>query len=225
MLFHILSTSYPQNRYTKTKGRGCKLNTITIEEIARLIGKEPETRTLPNGRVISGLHWKGEDLVSIARVLHNRSQQFGPVVDLDGPAPGWLVTAIVHELHPRAVRVNSPDGFVAIGCQKPSGSGTGPNLEFQVTEGPDGWLVVEARAIDPSVPFSPCDLDAVVPPGVPFGSKVILSGRLPNWMLASLAMAYHGLAKAVACFQPGVGATVAITHSQDVRLGEVIPLE
>lgn len=200
-------------------------NVLTIEEVARMIQKEPETRTLPDGRVVSGLLWKGEDLVAIARVLHNRSAEFPEVVHLDGPAPAWLITALVHELHPRFVRVNSPDGFVAIGCQKPSGEGSGPNLRFEVRPGPDGFVVVHAEALDPSEPFSPEDLDKVVPPAVKFGSRVIISGRLPHWMTASLAMAYHGIAKAIACYQPGVGATVAITHSREVRLGEVIPLE
>lgn len=208
-------------RWEQKKGQ----TQIHIADIAAMVGKEALESTLPNGRVVTRIEWEGRDLVEVARHLHNRSGEFPGVVHLDGPAPGWLITALVHELHPRFVRVNSPDGFVAIGCQKPSGEGSGPNLRFEVRPGPDGFVVVHAEALDPSEPFSPEDLDKVVPPAVKFGSRVIISGRLPNWMTASLAMAYHGQAAAVAIFQPGVGATVAITHTRAIRLGEVIPLD
>lgn len=197
---------------------------LFIPALAQALGKEPVERTLPNGRVVSQIVWEGADLVAISRLLHNRSGELPECVDIDGPAPAWLVTALVHELHPRTVRLNSPDGFVPVGCRRPKGAGSGENLEFSVEERDGGWLMVTCQQADPSVPLDPADLGNITPPEVPMGARVILSGRMPNWLAASLAMAYHGRARAVALFQPGVGATVAWTHSKSVLLGAIIPV-
>lgn len=97
-------------------------------------------------------------------------------------------------------------------------------LTFSVEEKGDGWLLVTCQQTDPSIPLNPADLGDVAPPAVPMGAKVILSGRMPNWLAASLAMAFHGIARAVALFQPGVGATIAWTHSKECALGEAIPV-
>ena len=75
---------------------------------------------------------------------------------------------------------------------------------------------------DLASPPLPEKLGEVTALELPMGAKVILSGRMPNWLAASLAMAYHGRAKAVALFQPGIGATVAWTHSQKIKLGSVV---
>jgi len=195
---------------------------IRTLDLAKEIGKEPQKVVLTNGREVTQITWSGEDLPALSRLLHNRSAELPPSIDVDGHAPAWLVTAITHEVHPRAVRLNSPDGFVAVGVQRPSGDGAGENLEFSLTAGENGWITLLCQQKDPSIPLDPEDLSGVIPPEIPMGSKVILSGRMPNWLATSLAMAYHGIAKALACFQPGIGATVAWTHSKSVRLGEVI---
>lgn len=196
---------------------------MEIQNLAESLGKETIERELPNGRIVQQLCWEGADLAKIASLFHNHSGKFPEVVRINGAAPAWLVSALVHEFHPRAAALNSPDGYVPVGCHNPEGEGYGNNLSFTVDSREDGWVVVTAQAIDPSVPFAPTDLDSLVPPKVEMGAKIILSGRIPNWMMSSLAMSYHGTAKAVACFQPGTGSTVAWTHSQEVGLGEVIP--
>lgn len=192
---------------------------ITISKLAEEIGKGEVERTLPSGKIVSQVCWEGADLVNIARLLH--AQEKGAVVRIDGAAPAWLVTALVHECHPSAVQVNSPDGFIDIGCQKP-GEKSGENLEWKVEDGDDGWIIVTVQQLDPSVPLDPEDMGTWAPPTLPMGSKIILSGRMPNWGMASIAMSYHGTAKAVALFQPGTGSTVAWTHSKEVPLGSVI---
>lgn len=195
---------------------------LSISTLAQALGKEKVERTLPNGMVVQQIVWEGSDLADISRLLHNASGEMPEVVKIDGPAPAWLVAALVHECHPRYCMVNSPDGFVPIGCRRPEGNGSGENLEFSLETREDGWVVVTCQQADPSIPLDPKKLGEVTPPEVPMGAKVILSGRMPNWLAASLAMAYHGRAKAVALFQPGTGATVAWTHSQDVELGSVV---
>lgn len=194
-------------------------NMIIINELAEAIGKKQEQITLPNGRIVSSIKWDGSDLPIISRYLHNA--YMGQVVKIDGAAPAWLVAAITHELHPSEVELNSPDGYVRVGCQKPNHDFGGTNLEFVATrEG--SKLTVMCQQKDPSIPLSPADLWSVTPPDCQMGDIVVLSGRMPNWLTASLAMSYHGKAKAVACFQPGVGSTVCWTHSQDVALGSMI---
>ena len=197
---------------------------LSIPALAAALGKEPVKRTLPNGREVEQIVWEGEDLVRISRLLHNNSGDLPEHIRIDGPAPAWLVAAMAHECHPKAVSLNSPDGFVPVGCRRPEDAGAGTNLTFSVAEKPGGWFLVTCQQTDPAVPLDPADLAEVVPPAVPMGAKVILACRMPNWLAASLAMAYHGVAKAVALFQPGTGATVAWTHSKEVRLGEVIEL-
>jgi len=196
--------------------------TLSIPELAKALGKISTERTLPNGRVVSQIVWEPRDLVEISRLLHNKSGSMPDCVDIDGAAPAWLVTALVHELHPRAVRLNSPDGFIPIGCKRPSGDGYGENLEFSLESKEGGWVILTCQMADPSLPLSPGALGDVVPPELPMGSKIILSGRMPNWLSTSLAMSYHGTAKGVALFQPGTGATVAWTHSTEVELGSIV---
>ena len=197
-----------------------KTGTIRISDLAAALGKNEEEKTLPNGRVVTQVTWKGEDLKGIAELLHNQSAQMPEVVQVDGSAPAWLVTAITHECHPRSVALNSPDGYVGIGCQKSHGEGEG--IDFTVRHREDGWTVVKFE-LNPSVPLSPEQLDGIAPPELPMGAKVILSGRGPNWLTASLAMSYHGRTQAVACYQLGTGSTVSITHTAKVELGSVIP--
>ena len=195
---------------------------LSIAGLATALGKSAIERTLPNGKVIQQIVWEGSDLPKIADLLHNRSAEMPEVVKIDGAAPAWLVAAIVHECHPRHCVLNSPDGFIAVGCRRPKGDGEG--VEFSTTVRPDGRTIVQFR-LDPSVPLAPKDLDNIAPPELAegLGARIILSGRGPNWLMASLAMSYHGRAMAVACFQPGTGSTVSWTHSQEVKLGEIIP--
>ena len=194
---------------------------LTIANLATALGKQEVSRTLPNSKVISQIVWEGADLVRIAELLHNQSSELPEVVKIDGAAPAWLVSAITHECHPRMVALNSPDGYINVGCRRPCGNGEG--IGFKVEDHPHGWSLVTFE-LDPSAPLAPVDLDRIAPPDLGnLGAKVIISGRGPNWLVASLAMSYHGRAAAVACFQPGTGSTVVWTHTSGVQLGDVIP--
>lgn len=217
VILSLAAASEPQER------KMLNGNVLSVATLAATLGKVEQEKTLPNGKVVRQLTWEGSDLLKVAELLHNQSATMPEVVDIDGPAPAWLATALCHEVHPRSARLNSPDGFVGVGCQNPKGAGSGC-----------GWAVTELPAIgerkcwkveftlDPSTPFKPTDLDTVIPPEVGLGDVVVLSGRGPNWLTASVAMAYHGRSAACATFQPGTGATIAWTHVADVPLGSVI---
>jgi CRISPR-associated Csx3 family protein len=202
-------------------------NVIKISVLVQELGKKSESRALPNGKVVEQVVWEGSDLIKIAELLHNTSATLPQVVDIDGAAPAWLVSALAHECHPKHVRLNSPDGFIPVGCQRPQGDGSGATWTVtELGEAGNGRRLVKVEfELDPSQPLSPAALDDIAPPEVGLGDVAVLSGRGPNWLVASIAMAYHGRAAAVAPFQPGTGATVAWTHVSDVGLGEVIPVQ
>ena len=101
---------------------------LEISNLAAVLGKEAVERTLPNGRVVSQIVWDGADLAEIARLLHNHSGEMPEVVHINGAAPAWLVAALSHECHPRQVALNSPDGYVPVGCARPDGEGHGMRI-------------------------------------------------------------------------------------------------
>jgi len=192
---------------------------LQIGHLANILGKEKVKRTLRNGKEVEQIVWSGEDLLTISRLMHNHSAKLPEIVKIDGAAPSWLVAALTHECHPKLVQYNSPDGFVDIGCPRPAGEGSG--IDFTTTTREDGWTIVDF-ALDPSQPLNPEKLADIMPPDLGMGAKVIISGRGPHWLTSSLAMAYHGRAKAVALFQPGVGSTVVWTHNAEIELGDTI---
>lgn len=201
-------------------------NVLSIPALAAALGKAATPKNLPNGKTVTQVNWDGADLVPVADLLHHQSAAMPEVVDIDGAAPAWLVAALCHECHPRSVRLNSPDGFVAVGCQTPAGTGTGCGWSVTELSSLDERRCIKVEfALDPSVPLKAEALDTIVPPAVGLGDVVVLSGRGPNWLMASLAMAYHGRAAAVATFQPGTGATICWTHVQDVALGSLIAVQ
>lgn len=200
-------------------------NYINIQALANQLGKVPVGKTLPDGKVIRTIEWCGRDLANIARLLHNQVHDKDVPVKIDGAAPAWLVVAIAHEIHPGLPEINSPNGYVLAVCNKPGDIPAGNNLEWTVKDTQDGWVLVTVQQQNPSVPLDPADLSNWTPPMVPFGSKIILSGRMPNWGMAAIAMAYHGIAKAVAMFQPGIGATVSWTHDANIKLGDLINIK
>jgi len=196
---------------------------LNVEKLAVEVGKVETTKTLPNGRVVTGLDWSGEDLKLTAGVLHNISGQLPALVDINGRMPGFLALHLVHEVHPSHARINSPDGFVGIGCLKPEGAGRGCGWEIRElgkTESGRRMVWVE-YTLSADIPFNPADLETVAPPEIEMGDVVVLSGRGPLWAMASVGMSYHGTAAAVAPWQPGVGATVSWTHVADVELGHL----
>ena len=195
--------------------------TITVAELATKISKGEEEFVLPNGQVRKGLSWKGEDLASIARVLHNAGHS--GEIRIDGGAPAWLHAAVAHEIHPGVPVLNTPEGFILASCKAPSPTPEGDNLHWEVNTRPDGWTMVEVSQVDPSQPLDLHKVGEVAPPELPFGSKVIVSGRLPNLFVVAITMAYHGKTKAVACLQKGIGATVCQSHTPSVKLGALIP--
>lgn len=199
------------------------MNTITTTQIAELLGKTEVEKTLPNGRVVKTIEWEGSDLPKLDEYLRGLGLGKTDHLTFDGPCPAWLGLAVVHGVHPAYASMNDPRlGAVPVGCNTPSGEGSGKNIKF--TSEDRGEYVMLTYELEGGV-FDVADLSEVTPPAIPNGKGVVLSGRGPNWLTVSIAMAYHAMSRWVACFQPGVGATVAMTHHTSRNLGEVIPVE
>lgn len=196
--------------------------TINIPKLANLCNKTPAKRTLPNGKEVEQITWEGSDMKTINQLLHNTDKP--EHVKIDGAAPAWLVAGICHELHPSSCSVNTPQGYMPVGCRPPNGAGSGENLQFQTKQSGD-WTVIEASQTDSSIPLDLSKLSDMEPPEIEMGSKVILSGRMPNVAMCSMANAYQHKAKAIGFYQPNVGATVSITHDPSVELGSIVPDE
>jgi len=198
-----------------------KMNMITTQQIADTLGKVEVERTLPNGKVVKQLVWEGSDLVRLqAKMFGPKAAEATEPLTFDGPAPAWLAVAFVHGIHPRCAQLNDPRlGAVDVRAPKPSGSGEGKNLKFSVKENGE-FTLVEFEIIEGGV-FDANDLDGVRPPTVNGQKGVVLSGRGPNWLTATIAMGYHAT-RWVACWQPGSGATIAMNHHPERKLGDVI---
>ena len=211
-------------KYEKEKNMNTQ--TITIASIATAMNKTEIEKELPNGRKIKTLDWQGDDLPGVDEFMRKQGLGRDDHFIVDGPSPAWLTLAVVHGGHPGFASMNDPRlGAVPVGCQIPSSNssnGSGKNLSFTVTE--KGDYILLNFEIEGGV-FDATDLADLVPPQVPQGKTLVISGRGPNWLTVSLAMAYHALVPAVACFQPGVGATVAMTHNPAVKLGSVVQVE
>lgn len=195
---------------------------LTISGLADVCNKTPTKRTLPNGKEVEQITWEGADMKKINQLFHGA--EMPEHMKIDGGAPAWLVAGICHELHPSACSVNTPQGYVPVGCKAPNGAGSGENLQFKVKQAGD-WTLIEASQVDTSVPLDLSKVSDIEPPEIPMGSKVILSGRMPNVAMCSIAEAYQHKAAAVGFYQPNVGATVSITHDPAVELGLVVPDE
>jgi len=68
------------------------------------------------------------------------------------------------------------------------------------------------------------ELPNLQPPKVEGTKTVLLSGRGPVWLYATLVHFYH-YAKAVATYEPRLNAYVVVaTHTKDLKVGDLITL-
>ena len=98
-----------------------------------------------------------------------------------------------------------------------------------------GWIVFELHKVDEGMvelvftlkrPIKPEELRLVIPPPIPVGKVLLISGRGPIWLYGYLIHHYVHLAKAVATFDPKIpGYVVVASHTPDLEPGDVITRE
>lgn len=202
--------------------KGIEMNTISVPQIAGLVGKAEEDYEIrgPQGsRTVHGLNWKPAEMPAVEAALKPFSMIGTPWL-VDGVMPQWMAVCVMHALHPCVVAL--ADTKVAGGsvqvCQRklPSGSGAG-ELEWRVEE-LDDRVVVNYSSTDP---ITAEKLEELVPPETAAGKPVFLSGRTATWAVVDIAMAYAHVTPAVYVNQPGVGFVCAISHGPDHAVGTV----
>lgn len=208
---------------TANQKKKAAMNTLTIKQIAALIGKQEEDYLLGNGKPAFGLNWKPEELPAVEQALKPFSALGTPWV-VDGPGPQWLISNIVHSLHPCAVTLTDSKvegGLVGISQRKaPSGTGSG-ELTFSV-EGKEMGALIKYGSANP-IDFR--KLGEVVPPETPQGKVVFLNGRTATWGTVEIAGCYQHIAPAVYVGQPqgqGYVYVCAVSHSPTHKVGDVV---
>lgn len=89
-------------------------------------------------------------------------------------------------------------------------------FEYTVTELDDGSVLVDVRLGDI---IESDDMQTMRMPEVS-DRKVVISGRIPHWLRASMAVSYAETCPAVAIFTPGEGNMTVWSHNRD-EIGEV----
>ncbi|MBE9138823.1 CRISPR-associated protein Csx3 [Nodosilinea sp. LEGE 07088] len=91
--------------------------------------------------------------------------------------------------------------------------------------GPLRLQILTIHLTRPDRLMQPADLQGLsLPAGIDTTAGVVISGRGPVWLYAYLVHELHPTAW-VACHDPRLGAIVVTTHSQQVRIGQVIALD
>ena len=181
----------------------------------------------------------GIDLDSLARTLHVPFHGEQPVwqpcnlpalVDylpaetplaVYGRGAVWVYAALARLAHPaRFASFDVRLGWVDA-LRLPSGDpAPAANVRIQVDRSPESFRLLVTL---PEQYVDYDDLDALLVPPAPAGAGVILDGKLPIWLMSSLAVSYAA-APWLAVHQPALGGDVVV-YSSDARvpLGHVLP--
>lgn len=200
---------------------------LTIDWLANAMWKKKEKKTLPNGKEIITISRDIKDLPQVYKIVDeaNRKNNLSSndLVTIDWACPGRLLTTITHALHPANVDVKYPQWWpntkLPVTWFEMKENGKWQDLEFKVTEN-EGYTLVEFSLANPNINAQET-IKSLIAPDVSTWKPVVISWRWPIAILTAIADAYAHKVPYVACFQPGTGNVVAISHS-DVNLGTII---
>lgn len=147
--------------------------------------------------------WLPEELPALLESLPR-----GASLGLYGRAPVWLYAALAAFALPQPAEVFDPRrGWTvlpALGSAPPL-----PGLLTCALE-PDG---PERQRLRLTIERAHLDLDeaaGLAPPPLPPGQGLVIDGKIPNWLAASLARHYAGQAAWIALYQPPLHAAVVV---------------
>lgn len=196
-------------------------------DVASLRSDLPTTqveRHLPSGQTITTTNLDRSAVPGLYEKIANQPHYHE--VWLDGPTNSWEIVALACALDAAdvpGIRYNSPNGFVELQklpiSDEPgiSASGWEWNVSERVMENGQKITVVEV-AHNPDVPIHPDSLHTTTLPRVEADSIVVLGGKIPQWLRASIALGYVDNCAAIAAFIPGEGSTVAWAKEDQTRL-------
>jgi CRISPR-associated Csx3 family protein len=200
--------------------------TLSLVWLATALWLQPEKVTLPNGKEIMSIVWKPEHLPKVFELITKSEQKNllgkNDVVTIDGVCPTWLLPTISHALHPVSTSVTYPqwwpDAKLPLSGAEAAGEGMAEGVKFTVIEDEEKTSV-SFELTDASIDVIKA-MQTLVAPEVTAGKPVFISGRGPIAIATALAEAYAHRVPFVACFQPGTGRVVCISHS-DTQLGTI----
>ena len=198
---------------------------LKLSTLVKALGKLPVERTerTVGDRTFSQIVWEGSDLQKILSLPWGEIESMSEPLKIDGPMPGWFAGwfAVTFPF----IELNSSDGFIPIQMLEFSSSGEGAGVLEWTTRNLEAtdWTILEFALTAPAI-SARCLSDLYLPE-IPQGAPVIVSGRGPIWLTASVAKSLGEFGHTVAVYQPGTGSTVVCLADNDsgLSVGDVIP--
>ncbi len=186
---------------------------LVPREIAKGLGRVEKTKTLPNGAEVKAIEFEPEDAAALYEVMKDVVE--GKTVKIDGFVRGWEFTAMTFAAlanGAKSIEQNSPNGYVPVTSLEMSEHKT-DGVRYEMTQREDGRVFIDVvldGPIDPEImnTLSIPELDA---------QSVIISGKIPHWLRASIAVSYARTCDEIAVFTPGEGNTIVWS-----RTGEAV---
>jgi len=204
-------------------------HTITINDVATLIGLKESEKELPNGRKVKSVEWSPKNLEPAYKTVDGLRSEAGlgrnDCVTIDGGSPTFVLPTVSHAFHPSYTAYNMPQQTgdkiaVPLSGAQVEGEGAGQDLNYEITE-KDDYVVVEFKLDKPQIDVMET-VKTLKAPETPGGKGVCITGRGPVAIATALAEAYAHKAPFVANFVPGLGYVVSISHDKNNPLGTVI---
>ena len=187
---------------------------VDLDRLAGTLGAPTDER---------GVHWRPRDLPGLLDYLPRATP-----LAVYGRAPNWIACALARHTAPATLYLFDPRFGWASTCHLPGepsqltgAAGSEAPVIFTVQEAAD-FTKVAASVSGGYIDY--LELALVSPPPVRAGKGVVLSGKLPNWLTASLAISYPS-APWCAVYQPQLdGAIVVESSISQPDVGTVIPI-
>lgn len=189
---------------------------LVPREIAMGLGRVEKVKVLPNGQEVRAVEFEAEDAQALYAVMEGMVE--GKTVKIDGFVRGWEFTAMTFAAlanGAEGVEQNSPNGFVAVRPLEIGDRSTeGVSYECKTLE--DGSTFID---IVLDGPIAPELLNTLQVPRLT-SEQVVISGKIPHWLRASVAVTYAKTCEQVAIFTPGEGNVTVWAHDVS-KVGEV----
>ena len=165
------------------------------------------------------------DVQRLYEVIRQNYQQ-GEDIKIDGRARSWEYAAIAFASYrsgARSVSFYSPDGYVSLKSGEYEDANRIEHDEYDTTrQAVDSHTVhIEVRLNVAKV--NPDILNELTIPTVDSSKTIIISGRMPMWLAASVALSYKDAVEKIAYFVPGQEAPVVWARDES-DLGSVVSI-
>lgn len=188
----------------KKQEREEKMATINLNSLAEQIGvvsvdREITDRGTGQKKLVKSFNWSASDLPAACKAAGEYATE--PEVVLDGGAPAFLYSALVHAVHPAPVYTADPkvDGGKLFIPDLPMDGAGNDILNWTVEEREDHTFVEFAI---PGDIFDEDDLVKIILPAVCPTKGLVISGKGPIYIHATITRSYCHKVRWTATFAP-----------------------